>query len=361
VSPEDYANALAGVGVTPEVVQLLTYLFTTVLDGRNGHLGDGFQRALDRAPRDFAEYAADTAATGVWGGCPSSRPRRDVMLREPLRLRQEERTSLLQRARVAIEEDARVGAVWLQGFCARGDTDELSDLDLTVVVCDEVVNAVAGSPSRPTDYRRVLDSPRGRWVAQVAGTPLLLLEAPQNAPAGGAFLTSFIAGVAGPQQVDWEWLPQSSARRPRESLLLFDRTGIPLESEPPEVAESGLSPDRTPFEVAAHAVPWFWATLMWNAKHAARSPRDTHMPMLRQTVGAVGDVEQFLDPDKRAPAGEAVLEHPEDPLGILRDLSNRMERLMSRPSALFADFPSDLAPQARQFLRLAEEVMHRNA
>ncbi|MGW5366499.1 NAD(P)H-binding protein [Actinopolymorpha pittospori] len=67
VSPEDYANALAGVGVPPEVVQLLTYLFTTVLDGRNAHLGDGVQRALGRAPRDFAEYAAGTAATGVWG------------------------------------------------------------------------------------------------------------------------------------------------------------------------------------------------------------------------------------------------------------------------------------------------------
>ncbi|GAA5004993.1 NAD(P)H-binding protein [Actinopolymorpha pittospori] len=67
VSPEDYANALAGVGVPPEVVQLLTYLFTTVLDGRNAHLGDGVQRALGRAPRDFAAYAAGTAATGVWG------------------------------------------------------------------------------------------------------------------------------------------------------------------------------------------------------------------------------------------------------------------------------------------------------
>ncbi|GAA5005029.1 nucleotidyltransferase domain-containing protein [Actinopolymorpha pittospori] len=282
------------------------------------------------------------------------------MLREPLRLRQEERTRLLQRVRVATEEDARVGAVWLQGSCALGDTDALSDLDLTVVVSDEVVNAVAGNPSRPTDYRQVLDSARGRWVAQVAGPPLLLLEAPQNAPAGGAFLTSFIAGEAGPQQVDWEWLPQSSARRPRESLLLFDRAGILLENEPPEVGEPGPSPDRTPFEVAAHAVPWFWATLMWNAKHAARSPRDTHMLMLRQTVGAVRDIEQFLNPGGRAPVGESVLEHPEDRWGILRDLSDRMERLMPRPSMLFADFPSDLAPQARQFLRLAEEVMHRH-
>jgi hypothetical protein len=37
-----------------------------VLDGRGEYLADGVQRALHRPPRDFAEYAARTAATGVW-------------------------------------------------------------------------------------------------------------------------------------------------------------------------------------------------------------------------------------------------------------------------------------------------------
>ena len=39
--------------------------FTDVLDGRNERLTDGVQRALGRAPRDFADYARATAATGV--------------------------------------------------------------------------------------------------------------------------------------------------------------------------------------------------------------------------------------------------------------------------------------------------------
>ncbi len=47
---------------------LLTDLFTRVLDGRNAHLTDGVRRALGREPRDFADYARDTAATGVWNG-----------------------------------------------------------------------------------------------------------------------------------------------------------------------------------------------------------------------------------------------------------------------------------------------------
>ncbi|MFF4771503.1 NmrA family transcriptional regulator [Microtetraspora fusca] len=66
VSPEDYASALAAEGVPGDVIDLLIYLFTTVLDGRNASLGDGVRRALGRSPRDFADYAREAAATGVW-------------------------------------------------------------------------------------------------------------------------------------------------------------------------------------------------------------------------------------------------------------------------------------------------------
>ncbi len=68
VSPEQYAAALAEQEVPAEYVWLLNYLFTTVLDGRNAHLADGVQRALGRAPRDFADYARETATSGVWSG-----------------------------------------------------------------------------------------------------------------------------------------------------------------------------------------------------------------------------------------------------------------------------------------------------
>ncbi|GAB5521232.1 MAG: NAD(P)H-binding protein [Rhodothermales bacterium] len=53
-------------GAPKEVVWMLDYLFSTVLDGRNAYLTDGVQRALGRAPKDFATYAAETALTGVW-------------------------------------------------------------------------------------------------------------------------------------------------------------------------------------------------------------------------------------------------------------------------------------------------------
>jgi hypothetical protein len=36
------------------------------MDGRNAHLTDGVQRALGRPPRDFRDYARQTAAAGVF-------------------------------------------------------------------------------------------------------------------------------------------------------------------------------------------------------------------------------------------------------------------------------------------------------
>ncbi len=66
VSIEDFAAALEEQAVPGGWVELLVYLFQEVLDGRNAHVADGVQRALGREPKDFADYARDAAATGVW-------------------------------------------------------------------------------------------------------------------------------------------------------------------------------------------------------------------------------------------------------------------------------------------------------
>jgi len=66
ISIERFAASLADAHVPPDIVALLTYLFTEVLDGRNAYLADGVRRALGRAPRDFRDFVRGTAATGVW-------------------------------------------------------------------------------------------------------------------------------------------------------------------------------------------------------------------------------------------------------------------------------------------------------
>lgn len=66
VSAEQFTAALIEEGVPADFANGLTELFAEVLDGRGSYLSDGVQQALGRAPRDFRDYARDTAATGVW-------------------------------------------------------------------------------------------------------------------------------------------------------------------------------------------------------------------------------------------------------------------------------------------------------
>lgn len=66
VSIDEFASAMTAQGLPGDVVGLMRYLFTEVLDGRNSHTTDGVQRALGRAPRDFSDYARDAAASGDW-------------------------------------------------------------------------------------------------------------------------------------------------------------------------------------------------------------------------------------------------------------------------------------------------------
>lgn len=73
VAMDDYAAVLADYRVPPEMIALLRYLFSTVLDGRNASLADGVQRALGREPKDFADFARQLASTPDIAHTPSTR------------------------------------------------------------------------------------------------------------------------------------------------------------------------------------------------------------------------------------------------------------------------------------------------
>lgn len=60
-------------GAPDEYAWLLNYLFETVLDGRNAYLCDGVQRALGRAPKDFTDFARQTAESGIWDSSGSDK------------------------------------------------------------------------------------------------------------------------------------------------------------------------------------------------------------------------------------------------------------------------------------------------
>jgi uncharacterized protein YbjT (DUF2867 family) len=58
-----FVEEMAAAGVPDDVVQLLEYLFTEVLDGRNAAVADGVERALGRPARDFRDFARRAAVS----------------------------------------------------------------------------------------------------------------------------------------------------------------------------------------------------------------------------------------------------------------------------------------------------------
>lgn len=65
VTADDFVAGLRDLGLPEDLVALMRYLFTEVLDGRGTPVADGVREALGRAPRDFREFAAREAA--AWG------------------------------------------------------------------------------------------------------------------------------------------------------------------------------------------------------------------------------------------------------------------------------------------------------
>jgi predicted nucleotidyltransferase len=111
-----------------------------------------------------------------------------------------QRQSYLERAISLLEGDERAVAAWLYGSLGRGTSDEWSDIDLWVAVADEHINDIRAT--------------RHEYVRQL-GEPLLIVDAPQNAPQDGAFLSVLYPGEVASQHVDWTWQPNRQRACPR--------------------------------------------------------------------------------------------------------------------------------------------------
>jgi uncharacterized protein YbjT (DUF2867 family) len=66
VTVEAYAAELVQHGFSEEESMPIAELIADVLDGRNASLVNGVQEALGRPAKDFADFAKDAAAAGVW-------------------------------------------------------------------------------------------------------------------------------------------------------------------------------------------------------------------------------------------------------------------------------------------------------
>lgn len=256
--------------------------------------------------------------------------------------RRAERAALLQRATDLLAADRRVVAAWLGGSLGRGEADDLSDLDLWVVVADEDCSGVIAG--------------RHEYAARL-GRPLLVLEAPQNAPVGGGYLLALYGGTAGPQQVDWYWQPRSTARIPQQARVLFDRVGLPPTAPPAPLARHEHA------AMVSERVAFFWAMAAITTKKIARGQPWAALALLGTVARTLDGVRALLGDD----AGQAGYEdrradppsaEPAAQLAGLRALGREMESLTPRALALGAEVPAEIVPQVCRFFDLADALVN---
>lgn len=150
----------------------------------------------------------------------------------------EERDRLLERIVLALAGDERIVAAWLAGSLGRDQSDDISDLDLRVVVRDD---SLADIVANPDGFVRAI-------------VPVIMeIHAPQNAPAGGAYLLTWIPGASGLQQVDWYWQGEATATRPNNMEILFERRQIPGEDRHLALDDS---------EIEERVASWFREALL---------------------------------------------------------------------------------------------------
>lgn len=66
LTPDEHVAELVGYGLALEDAEAVRDLFAVIRNHRSEYVSDGVQQVLGRAPRDFTDWARETARTGVW-------------------------------------------------------------------------------------------------------------------------------------------------------------------------------------------------------------------------------------------------------------------------------------------------------
>lgn len=262
--------------------------------------------------------------------------------KDVLAARERERDALLRRITTGLKNDPRVAAAWLFGSLGRGDQDALSDLDLFLIVAEEHSEAIQASI---------------REFVAPFGELLLVVEAPQNAPQGGAYLMALYAGQTGPHQVDWYWQAQSRAKVPTQTAVLFDRVGLPRDTKSTTFDAMNPGVEWDIEKAVANAVCSFWAMLLITAKYAFRTPDEAQMPLLPYVLKPLREAAAFAQGAAEI-AVEAAVPHPTfaGKLERLRALAGEMTALMPQLAMKGVAVPADIVPQAVDYLYFLEQA-----
>ncbi len=251
---------------------------------------------------------------------------------------QQERDDLLQGIVQQLQQDSRITAAWLIGSLGRGNGDQLSDLDLWLMVTQDTINQLVNE--------------RRSFTAQF-GAPVLFVEAPQNGPAGGGFLDVCYDAPTAPHLVDWIWQPDTLTFPPGQAMVLFDRVRLARHVEAVQFTNQPASAEflSTPM----HFISFFWMMLMVTAKHVARqSPRvdellNITLPPFHQALNFISSAGTplHISTDDLSVSGE-----PGSDLQYLRQLAIKMQAMMVVINEMGYPTPEKIVPGAFRFLEM---------
>lgn len=256
------------------------------------------------------------------------------------------REALLTTIVTELSKDERFAAAWLTGSYARNDADNVSDLDLQVVVAgpdSDVLCLRKEQVSHKTTEERLALFSR-------FGHPALIHENNNNAPEGGTF--TFVLYSDSAIMVDWTLLPQKTAERPFQSLLLFDRANVHV-SAPPEPGDLEQSKKSV-----AEMWAFFWMMTAVTVKYIIRRDGVFVCEWLEHLHGLIHEIERQLHGEPRKyTRGSLSQMQPtrEGQIQSIRKLCKRMQSLSGAVEQFTGAVPAMPLEEIETLLSLANE------
>lgn len=195
------------------------------------------------------------------------------------------RADLLTKIVTDLSNDERFITAWLSGSYGRNESDEVSDLDLNLVVADPYSRLLCTRQeqvSHQTTAERLA-------IFRKFGEPALIHENNNNAPNNGTFTFVLYSGSA--LMIDWTLIPQTNAERPFQSFLLFDKGNIPV-SAPPAPEELEESKKRV-----AEQWAFFWMMAAITIKYIIRQDNVFVIHWLEYLHGLISEIERRINRD----------------------------------------------------------------
>ena len=219
-----------------------------------------------------------------------------------------------------LSDDERLVAAWLTGSYARNDEDEVSDLDLHLVIADAYSKSFCARQEQVSHQT----TPERLALFSKFGEPALIHENNNNASEGGTF--TFVLYTNSALMIDWTLVPQANAVRPAQSVLLFDHANIPVSQPRSEDLEQSK-------KYVAEQWAFFWMMIAITIKYTIRKDEVFVTCWLENLYKLVQEIERRIQREtlkyRRGSLSQFQPTH-EKQIQSIRDLCKRMQELQPR-------------------------------